>query len=119
MLEYCVGGDLAGYIQRYGRVSQAVARHFMRQLGVYHCCKFYVFTWSEVAWNVYFVSLVSTIVVVYKVLMCVRFFMACSASGLQVLRENNLIHRDLKPQVEIRPSFMDTCFFLGAICYLC
>ncbi|RWR87719.1 serine/threonine-protein kinase ATG1a-like protein isoform X2 [Cinnamomum micranthum f. kanehirae] len=52
VLEYCVGGDLAAYIQRFGRVSEDVARHFMRQL----------------------------------------------ASGLQVLRENNLIHRDLKPQ---------------------
>eukprot|EP00249_Psilotum_nudum_P011649 c23300_g1_i1 orf=420-2540(-) len=52
VLEYCAGGDLAAYIQRYGRVSEAVARHFMCQLG----------------------------------------------SGLQVLRENNLIHRDLKPQ---------------------
>nr|XP_010934020.1 serine/threonine-protein kinase ATG1a isoform X1 [Elaeis guineensis] len=52
VLEYCTGGDLAAYIQRRGRVSEAVARHFMRQL----------------------------------------------ASGLQVLQENNLIHRDLKPQ---------------------
>ncbi|XP_020085096.1 serine/threonine-protein kinase ATG1a isoform X1 [Ananas comosus] len=55
VLEYCTGGDLAGYIQQHGyrgRVSEAVARHFMRQL----------------------------------------------AGGLQALRENNLIHRDLKPQ---------------------
>ncbi len=33
VLEYCAGGDLAAYIQRYGRVSEATARHFMRQLG--------------------------------------------------------------------------------------
>ncbi|CAM6127990.1 unnamed protein product [Calypogeia fissa] len=52
VLEYCTGGDLAAYIQRHGRVTEAVARHFMRQLG----------------------------------------------AGLQVLRANNLIHRDLKPQ---------------------
>ncbi|WOK98951.1 serine/threonine-protein kinase ATG1a isoform X2 [Canna indica] len=55
VLEYCAGGDVAGYIKRYGsygRVSEGVARHFMRQL----------------------------------------------AEGLKVLRENNLIHRDLKPQ---------------------
>ncbi|XP_077248329.1 protein kinase superfamily protein [Tasmannia lanceolata] len=52
VLEYCMGGDLSSYIQRFGRVSEAIARHFMRQL----------------------------------------------AAGLQVLRENNLIHRDLKPQ---------------------
>ncbi|XP_058085142.1 serine/threonine-protein kinase ATG1a isoform X2 [Magnolia sinica] len=52
VLEYCIGGDLAAYIERFGRVSEAIARHFMRQL----------------------------------------------ASGLQVLRETNLIHRDLKPQ---------------------
>ncbi|XP_020216599.1 serine/threonine-protein kinase ATG1a [Cajanus cajan] len=32
VLEYCAGGDLAAYIHRYGRVSEPVARHFMRQL---------------------------------------------------------------------------------------
>lgn len=52
VLEYCTGGDLSTYIHRHGRVSEATARHFMRQL----------------------------------------------AAGLRVLRENNLIHRDLKPQ---------------------
>ncbi|KAG9455443.1 hypothetical protein H6P81_008347 [Aristolochia fimbriata] len=52
VLEYCVGGDLGAYIQRFGRVSGGTAKHFMRQL----------------------------------------------AKGLQVLRENHLIHRDLKPQ---------------------
>ncbi|XP_050237692.1 serine/threonine-protein kinase ATG1a isoform X2 [Mercurialis annua] len=52
VLEYCGGGDLAAYIQRRGKISQAVAKHFMRQL----------------------------------------------AAGLQVLQENHLIHRDLKPQ---------------------
>ncbi|GAB2271888.1 hypothetical protein Dimus_006717 [Dionaea muscipula] len=52
VLEYCDGGDLAAYIQRRGRISEDVARHFMRQL----------------------------------------------AAGLQVLRDHNLIHRDLKPQ---------------------
>ncbi|XP_072963228.1 serine/threonine-protein kinase ATG1a [Typha angustifolia] len=55
ILEYCSGGDLSDYIMRHGnrgRVSEAVARSFMRQL----------------------------------------------AEGLKVLRENNLIHRDLKPQ---------------------
>ncbi|XP_068634486.1 serine/threonine-protein kinase ATG1a-like [Aristolochia californica] len=52
VLEYCVGGDLGAYIQRFGRVSDTTAKHFMRQL----------------------------------------------AMGLQVLQENHLIHRDLKPQ---------------------
>ncbi|XP_068649810.1 serine/threonine-protein kinase ATG1a-like [Aristolochia californica] len=52
VLEYCVGGDLGAYIQRFGRVSDTTAKHFMRQL----------------------------------------------ATGLQVLQENHLIHRDLKPQ---------------------
>lgn len=33
VLEYCDGGDLAAYIQRYGKVSEEVARHLMRQLG--------------------------------------------------------------------------------------
>ncbi|CAK8560562.1 unnamed protein product [Lathyrus sativus] len=32
VLEYCGGGDLAAYIHRYGRVSESIARHFMRQL---------------------------------------------------------------------------------------
>ncbi|XP_057997200.1 serine/threonine-protein kinase ATG1a isoform X1 [Hevea brasiliensis] len=32
VLEYCDGGDLAAYIHRHGKVSEAVARHFMRQL---------------------------------------------------------------------------------------
>ncbi|KAH7416127.1 hypothetical protein KP509_14G076800 [Ceratopteris richardii] len=52
VLEFCAGGDLAAYINRHGKVPEATARHFMRQLG----------------------------------------------AGLQVLRANNLIHRDLKPQ---------------------
>ena len=37
MLEYCAGGDLFSYIQRYGKVSEVVARHFMRQLGLCSC----------------------------------------------------------------------------------
>lgn len=32
VLEYCDGGDLTAYIRRCGRVPEAVARHFMRQL---------------------------------------------------------------------------------------
>ncbi|CAJ1950575.1 unnamed protein product [Sphenostylis stenocarpa] len=32
VLEYCAGGDLATYIQRHDKVSETVARHFMRQL---------------------------------------------------------------------------------------
>ncbi|KAH7578129.1 hypothetical protein JRO89_XS01G0344100 [Xanthoceras sorbifolium] len=32
ILEYCDGGDLAAYLHRHGKVSEAVARHFMRQL---------------------------------------------------------------------------------------
>ncbi|KAK7258408.1 hypothetical protein RIF29_23983 [Crotalaria pallida] len=32
VLEYCDGGDLAAYIHRHGKVSEATARHFMRQL---------------------------------------------------------------------------------------
>uniref|UniRef100_A0A7N0RH35 Protein kinase domain-containing protein n=2 Tax=Kalanchoe fedtschenkoi TaxID=63787 RepID=A0A7N0RH35_KALFE len=52
VLEYCKGGDLSVYINRNGKVPEATAKHFMRQL----------------------------------------------AAGLQVLHDNNLIHRDLKPQ---------------------
>ncbi|CAN1353303.1 Serine/threonine-protein kinase ATG1a, partial [Linum perenne] len=61
ILEYCDGGDLAQYIHRHGKVSELVARHFMKQLG----------------------SL---------------FYSAYIWSGLQVLQEKHLIHRDLKPQ---------------------
>ncbi|KAL1350287.1 hypothetical protein HN51_014394 [Arachis hypogaea] len=32
VLEYCSGGDLAAYIHRHGKVSEATARHFMIQL---------------------------------------------------------------------------------------
>ncbi|KAJ7951399.1 Kinase family protein [Quillaja saponaria] len=32
VLEYCNGGDLANYIHRHGKVSETIARHFMRQL---------------------------------------------------------------------------------------
>lgn len=35
VLEYCDGGDLAAYIHRHGKVSDNVARHFMRHLGNY------------------------------------------------------------------------------------
>ncbi|XP_062001846.1 serine/threonine-protein kinase ATG1c-like isoform X1 [Rosa rugosa] len=52
VLEYCRGGDLSMYIQRHGKVPEALAKHFMQQL----------------------------------------------VAGLQMLRDNNLIHRDLKPQ---------------------
>eukprot|EP00257_Ricinus_communis_P021730 XP_015581270.1 serine/threonine-protein kinase ATG1c isoform X1 [Ricinus communis] len=52
ILEYCKGGDLSMYIQRHGKVPEAIAKNFMQQL----------------------------------------------AAGLQILRDNNLIHRDLKPQ---------------------
>lgn len=33
VLEYCSGGDLSSYIQRYGRVQEQVARKFIWQLG--------------------------------------------------------------------------------------
>ncbi|KAI4355327.1 hypothetical protein L6164_004110 [Bauhinia variegata] len=32
VLEFCGGGDLDAYIRRHGKVSEAIARHFMRQL---------------------------------------------------------------------------------------
>ncbi|CAN8253953.1 unnamed protein product [Cochlearia groenlandica] len=34
VLEYCSGGDLAGYINLHGKVSESVAKHFMRQLAL-------------------------------------------------------------------------------------
>lgn len=34
MLEYCEGGDLGAYIHRHGRVSEDVARHFIKHLGI-------------------------------------------------------------------------------------
>ncbi|TKY73863.1 CBL-interacting serine/threonine-protein kinase 23 [Spatholobus suberectus] len=33
VLEFCVGGNLASYIQSHGRVQQQTARKFMQQLG--------------------------------------------------------------------------------------
>ena len=42
VLEYCDGGDLAAYINKHGKVSEAIARHFMRQLGIYdHPCIYF------------------------------------------------------------------------------
>lgn len=38
VLEYCAGGDVADYLHRQGirgRVSEDVARHFLRQLGMF------------------------------------------------------------------------------------
>ena len=32
ILEYCAGGDLSEFIRKRGRVSEAVAKHFMTQL---------------------------------------------------------------------------------------
>ncbi|GMI98495.1 autophagy-related protein 1a [Hibiscus trionum] len=32
VLEYCDGGDLATYINRHGKASEEISRHFMRQL---------------------------------------------------------------------------------------
>ncbi|KAM1012546.1 hypothetical protein ACFX2J_042455 [Malus domestica] len=52
VLEYCIGSDLSIYIERHGKVPEALAEHFMQQL----------------------------------------------VAGLQMLRDNNLIHQDLKPQ---------------------
>jgi len=34
VLEYCRGGDLFMYIQRHGKVPEALAKHFMQQLGL-------------------------------------------------------------------------------------
>ncbi|KAJ4884874.1 Protein kinase superfamily protein [Raphanus sativus] len=34
VLEYCSGGDLADYINLHGKVSEPVAKHFMRQLAL-------------------------------------------------------------------------------------
>lgn len=34
VLELCRGGDLSLYIQSHGRVSEATAMYFMKQLGI-------------------------------------------------------------------------------------
>lgn len=37
VLEYCRGGDLSFYIQqRHGRIPEAVAKHFLQQLGTFN-----------------------------------------------------------------------------------
>jgi serine/threonine-protein kinase ULK/ATG1 len=33
VLEYCDGGTLSSYIQRYGRVEEDIAKRFMKQIG--------------------------------------------------------------------------------------
>jgi serine/threonine protein kinase len=35
VLEYCDGGTLSSYIQRYGRVEEDIAKRFMKQIGIY------------------------------------------------------------------------------------
>lgn len=81
MLEYCAGGDLAAYIQLYGKVSEVVARHFMRQLGM-----------SLLAFAYFVANSLANLCLNHVLLVF-------PGAGLQVLRNNNLIHRDLKPQV--------------------
>jgi len=88
VLEYCAGGDLAAYIQRYGKVTEMVARHFMRQLGMYVVLEGLLL----------FANYGDNLVVLFRVEIKTIFWFV-SGAGLQVLRNNNLIHRDLKPQV--------------------
>lgn len=47
ILEFCDGGDLWGYINRHGKVSEAVARDLMRQLGMLLLC----FQWVCFVWD--------------------------------------------------------------------
>lgn len=70
--------------QRQGRVPEATAKYFMHQLGTFDiffflCC------------------------LVFPSSTCLPFTdgnqVSYAAAGLQILRDNNLIHRDLKPQV--------------------
>lgn len=95
VLEYCDGGDLAAYLNQRGKVSEAVAKHFMRQLGMLGILSCFLV----------FLTTINTLVLlqnnnnkaILSVLMVDSIY--CSAAGLQVLNENCLIHRDLKPQV--------------------
>ncbi|XP_023514936.1 serine/threonine-protein kinase ATG1a isoform X1 [Cucurbita pepo subsp. pepo] len=80
VLEYCDGGDLGGYINRHGKVSEVVARGLMRQLGMLLLCLQLVFFGLGL----------------YTKFMSV--WILCAATGLKVLQEKQLIHRDLKPQ---------------------
>lgn len=80
-MEYCDGGDLGGYINRHGKVSEVVARGLMRQLGMLLLCLQLVFFGLGL----------------YTKFMSV--WILCAATGLKVLQEKQLIHRDLKPQV--------------------
>ncbi|KAL2250474.1 UNVERIFIED_CONTAM: Serine/threonine-protein kinase ATG1c [Sesamum indicum] len=80
ILEYCKGGDLSMYIQQsQGRVPEATAKHFMQQLGI--PCSYSRFLYA----------------------------LNDAAEGLKVLRENNFIHRDLKPQNLLLSTDGDNC----------
>lgn len=102
-MEYCAGGDLSNYIKRRGRVEgleytpapgqapiyfphpriggldEVVVRSFLRQLGL-----FIQFSAHESLTGV-------------------------AARALKFLRQRNLIHRDLKPQVR---CYCFACFLL-------
>lgn len=158
VLEYCAGGDLAAYIQRYGKVSEGTARHFMQQLGIYSnlgkescrcfgpapcifwahsmewegvsnyrvCFEEYMFCSSEInfeldsfklgldlcsqgdlMWPGMGVCSISFSPIEVASLSSSQLWITllglytCAGAGLQVLRNNNLIHRDLKPQVRL------------------
>jgi hypothetical protein len=128
VLEYCAGGDLAAYIQRYGKVTEVVARHFMRQLGMWvfedwvgasgiilRVVEFADNSWIILSWYAFRVEANKPWLILWGG--CV-FGVFLSGAGLQVLRNNNLIHRDLKPQVGMMLDFLQSGWFLGMCCGL-
>lgn len=81
--------------QRQGRVPEATAKYFMHQLGTWTS-----FSFQEVKFSHLQLAFTDGHQIVDH-----------AAAGLQILRDNNLIHRDLKPQVCYKlPLFIHKVF---------
>ena len=80
--------------QRQGKVSEATAKHFMQQLGFTLLFFFFLFF--------ILLSLLSSCLCFSCRITHPSYISSFAAEGLKILRDNNLIHRDLKPQVCIK-----------------
>lgn len=79
--------------QRQGRIPEATAKHFMQQLGLSEPS-------VSFAQLPFFACRVNDLLLLHELKhINVHAHVFAAASGLKILRDNNLIHRDLKPQV--------------------